>query len=87
MLDPFLDKQRRSGTMKKPVLFAALLSIAVTVNAATLNEIHIVTKYAEQGDPEAQFVLGKLYARGQGVEQSDDKSTYWFLEAASQGLP
>ena len=87
MLEPFPDKQRQTDTMQKTILFVALLTMAVSASAANLNEISIVRKYADKGDPEAQFVLGKLYARGIGVEQSDDKSTSWFLEAASQGLP
>ena len=69
------------------LLTACLLALAFTASAAPLTEISIVKKYADRGDPEAQFVLGKLHARGIGVEQSDDKSIEWFLKAARAGLP
>ncbi|MBW8308768.1 MAG: SEL1-like repeat protein [Candidatus Paracaedibacteraceae bacterium] len=36
---------------------------------------------ALQGYEEAQFILGQLYERGIGVDQSDDQATYWYAEA------
>lgn len=42
---------------------------------------------AEQGDANAQFNLGLLYARGQGVKQDDGLALQWYHKAADQGLP
>ena len=40
---------------------------------------------ANQGDADAQYDLGCLYANGQGVEQSNEKAREWMIKAAEQG--
>ncbi len=40
---------------------------------------------AASGDPEAQFQLGLLYARGEGVVGSLGDAIVWFRRAAEQG--
>lgn len=40
---------------------------------------------AVQGDADAQAKLGALYAKGDGVPQSDTYAFQWFLRAAEQG--
>ncbi len=52
------------------------------VQAATPDDLH---KLAEQGDPEAQFMLGTLYRNGDGVLQDDKRAVEWFQRAANQG--
>ncbi len=52
------------------------------VQAATSDELH---KLAEQGDAEAQFMLGTLYRNGDGVLQNDTLAVEWFQRAADQG--
>jgi TPR repeat protein/DNA-directed RNA polymerase subunit RPC12/RpoP len=42
-------------------------------------------KAAEQGQAEAQFMLGEYYAKGEGVPQDDEQATEWFRKAAEQG--
>jgi hypothetical protein len=42
---------------------------------------------AKQGDAKAQFDLGTIYYKGQGVEQNDSQAIYWFRKAALQGYP
>ena len=37
------------------------------------------------GDVEAQFRLGKLYAEGHGLPRDEEKSLFWYGEAAEQG--
>lgn len=41
---------------------------------------------AEGGDAHAQYNLGLLYARGQGVAQDQAKAAAWYEKAASQGV-
>lgn len=43
-------------------------------------------KAAEQGNAEAQFSLGNMYAEGHGVPQDDQQSISWFSKAAEQGF-
>jgi len=42
-------------------------------------------KLADQGDAEAQFMLGTLYRNGDGVLQNDEQAVEWFQRAANQG--
>ncbi len=41
--------------------------------------------FAEQGTPSAQFSLGMMYAKGQGVPQDYQAALKWFHRAAEQG--
>ena len=41
--------------------------------------------YARQGDPEAQFFIGRMYANGTPVPQSDPEAVRWYLLSAEQG--
>jgi hypothetical protein len=41
---------------------------------------------AEEGNAEAQYSLGTLYAEGKGVEQNDATAFLWFQRAANQGV-
>ena len=40
---------------------------------------------AEQGDAQAQFNLGLMYDKGQGVKQDDVEAVKWYRQAAEQG--
>ncbi|MEM7438927.1 MAG: caspase family protein [Pseudomonadota bacterium] len=46
--------------------------------------VELLQKAAEEGDPEAQFELGRLYERGIGVPQDVDKATELYWKAADQ---
>lgn len=40
---------------------------------------------AERGNPQAQMLLGFMFATGQGVPQNYDAATYWYRRSAEQG--
>lgn len=42
---------------------------------------------AQHGDPKAQFNLGLMYEKGQGVPQNYSEATYWYRRSAEQGDP
>ncbi len=42
---------------------------------------------ANGGEARAQYDLGLMYDRGDGVQQSDAKAMYWYERAAAQGEP
>ena len=42
---------------------------------------------AEQGGADAQFNVGQMYRRGEGVPQDYAMAMFWFQKAADQGLP
>src|SRR6516225_5024659 len=45
------------------------------------------TAVAEQGNADAQLIVGKMYMIGQGVETDSDRAIKWFKAAAVQGNP
>lgn len=42
---------------------------------------------ANSGNPEAQEMLGAMYASGKGVARNDREAFRWYLLAAEQGVP
>ena len=50
--------------------------------AAALKE---ATPIAEQGNPDAQVILGKMYLKGDGVLTDRDQAVKWFKASAAQG--
>jgi len=50
--------------------------------AAAIREF---TEVAEQGNAEAQLIVGKMYMIGQGVPTDADQAMKWFRAAADQG--
>jgi TPR repeat protein len=46
---------------------------------------HWFTKAAEQGHAKAQYNLGSMYAKGEGVPQSYQQAVHWYGKAAEQG--
>ena len=57
------------------------------VNAAqTKNVVRELLHAAEQGDANAQFILGVLYRDGDGVPKDTTEAAKWFRKAADQGI-
>ena len=48
--------------------------------------VSFLTRAAEAGSPEAQFELAKLYERGTGVEQSEERALELYRAAAEQNF-
>ena len=61
------------------------LWVYLTPHLSYANDINQYRKAAEQGDATAQYNLGLMYARGQGVVKSDKEAVKWFQKAAEQG--
>ena len=58
--------------------------LAVMVLSAQ-DDLDTVRQAAEQGDADAQFYLGVMYASGQGVPEDDAEAVKWYRRAAEQG--
>ena len=67
-----------------------LLSAAVmilTVRLAVADELVDALKAdVEQGDADAQYILGYMYDTGEGVPQNHTEAVRWYRMAAEQGL-
>ncbi len=59
------------------IVFALFVSACVTVES--------VRRDAERGDPDAQYLLGNLYATGRGVSKDYSQTVRWYRKAADQG--
>ena len=67
-------------------LFAVLLIILIstaTFSITTLNDE--LTKLAKQGDKKAQYDLGVIYSKGEGVSQNYEEAFKWYKKSAQQG--
>ncbi len=42
-------------------------------------------KAADQGDPDAQYILGRLFEEGLGVQRDHGQAKFWYQKAADQG--
>ena len=73
-------------TWRAPRLIAVAILIAafsapISAQQETVTEVRAK---AEQGDAEAQFNLGVMYANGEGVPQDDVTAYMWYNLAASR---
>ena len=57
---------------------------AKIIHRDSAKAVHWYKKVAKQGNPLAQFVLGEMYARGDGVIQNLKKAYKWYKKAASK---
>ena len=60
-------------------------NIILTASLTVL--LYLLTPFAEQGNSEAQCILGNIYHLGLGVEVDIDKAIKWYIESAKQGYP
>ncbi len=71
--------------MNQPIKIAVvslflLLGFSQTIVAA--NGLKETQQRAEQGSPEAEYLLGLMYANGDGVAQDIEMARAWWLKAA-----
>lgn len=64
-------------------LLLPLVSFAMDENVC--GTVQNCQQMASQGNANAQFLLGKMYYQGSGVEQNNNKAFELFMQAAKQG--
>ena len=69
----------------KLFIFLIALSFSNLTLAQDSNSIEKTQKLAGQGDVEAQFNLGTIYYKGEGVTQDYELAVKWFRKAAERG--
>ncbi len=69
----------------KWILLIMLSLSALQTFASTSADFETYTKSAEQGDAMAQYNLGIMYVKGQGVTQDYKQAFNWYSKAAEQG--
>ena len=71
----------------KKILLIVFLLISVGNLAFSANEKYLrLHEAAEQGDISAQYNLGGMYRKGQGVTKDFREALTWYRKAAEQGL-
>lgn len=76
---------RMNKLLKKMMVALLSLGLAQAVLADNVPDFKETLQAAEQGDAEAQYNLGVMYAQGQGVRQDDAQAVQWYRQAAEQG--
>ena len=76
-----LMRNRRINSESQPASVVNQQEMPQT-QPAPLDELR---RFADQGDPVAQFALGARYAQGDGVKQDYAEAVKWFKKAANQG--
>ena len=72
------------GAQAQPAFQDGLLAYHRGDHAAAMG---IWRPLAERGDSSAQYMVGYLYARGEGVVTNSGKAASWYRKAADQGDP
>lgn len=72
--------------MHKMTLAPMVFSLALQfVGCSPPSAFEKTKSEAESGDAEAQYNLGLMYDKGNGVEQGYSEAVLWFRKAAEQG--
>ena len=75
--------------MKQTVKWLAAALIALGLNQAVwadnMPDFQKTLQAAKQGNVDAQYNLGVMYAIGQGVPQDDAQAVQWYRQTAEQG--
>ena len=70
--------------MKRKLILLVIAVGMIMSGFAYAQDIDALRKVAEQGDAEAQYNLGIMYANGRGVTQDDKEAVTWFRKGAEQ---
>ena len=82
----FCIRRRPGRFLAAAVAATVLLSIAnAGQETAVPEKVKQLRLAAEQGDAEAQTILGVKYANGDGVPENDAEAVKWYRLAAEQG--
>ena len=74
----------KTSLIRKLTLFLAAAMLSVSAMATDFNENK---RLANQGNASAQYNLGVMYYKGEGVKKDNAKAIEWFKLAANQGHP
>lgn len=71
-----------TSLIRKLTLFLAAAMLSVSAMAADFSQNQ---RLANQGNAAAQYNLGVMYYKGDGIPQNQSKAIEWFQRAAAQG--
>ncbi len=65
---------------------ASMTIIPALSHAANENSMGQIQQSAQNGDAQAQHLLGLMYFQGRGIEQNYTEAEKWWLKAAKKGI-
>ena len=68
-------------------LFILAISLLFPLFSCAQESFESLKNKAQNGDLEAQYILGVRYFDGEGVAQDKKQALFWWRKAADQGLP
>ena len=77
----------RTFAVLNALLFCLLTVSGQEPKVASPESLNSLREHAAKGEASAQFNLGLMYAKGQGVTQDYAEAVRWYRKAADQGLP
>ena len=91
---PKMAKARRVWLTAFLYVIVCITSLVFGTVAVAQSELEIekekvvewFKKTADGNNPEAQFMLGFIYEKGEGVTQDDEEAVKWYKRAAGQGF-
>ena len=93
MIQSFRALTRKKRDNLRGVLIILALAAACANGTAAQEEpeltpglIQLIREKADQGNAEAQAVLGAMYDNGKGVRQEYTEAVKWYRRAAEQGI-
>ena len=68
------------------ILMAAMTALLLTSYGRTPEERLEIIKKAHEGNAEAQWQVGFMHETGEGVTQSKEEATKWYMKSADNGF-
>jgi TPR repeat protein len=84
---PVLADAAKTDSYPEPAKEVYEQALRLAKEGKTVNAAGLFKEAAERGNRRAQYQLGLLYARGDGVTQDFKKAKMWLHKAAMQGHP
>ena len=75
----------RRATRTRTTLAVSMLALTLIAPWALGQDLTETRRLAEQGDADAQYNLGVMYANGEGVPQDAAEAVRWYRISADQG--
>jgi TPR repeat protein len=69
--------------MKRVFAVGVMLVAALVATSSSAQDVESIHKLAEQGDAEAQTILGAMYFSGVGIPEDGVEAVKWFRKAES----
>ncbi len=82
---PFLDRAAKNGVARAKYVLAVLMARGDIVESDSHTAFNLCKEAAVAKEVDAQYMLGRMFERGDGVKRSTSEAIYWIKQAAENG--